>query len=162
MAPAITWPRLQLENITQNHYPEIARMQNKTKGYPKEYPSFMFIRSYSDHSVKPGTCSFSWLNFSFPYESRVITTNNTGTIKIASEVAASIPPRTVQPMVDLATLAAPVARASGKTPRINAREVMSIGRRRSLTASRVAVDNRYSPVHTLFGKFHDQDCIFCR
>jgi len=39
----------------------------------------------------------------------VITTNKTGTIKIASDVAASIPPNTVQPMVERA-----MARASGE------------------------------------------------
>ncbi len=58
---------------------------------------------------------------------------------MARDVAASIPPSTVQPMVERATLAAPVASASGNTPRIKASEVISIGRRRRLTASRVAL-----------------------
>ena len=58
---------------------------------------------------------------------------------MARIVAASIPPSTVQPMVERAWAPAPEAKASGITPRINAMEVISIGRNRSLTASNVAV-----------------------
>src|SRR5579871_16566 len=66
-----------------------------------------------------------------------MTTNKTGTINIARPVAATIPPNTVQPIVLRATELAPVASASGRTPSINAMDVINIGRRRSRTASSV-------------------------
>ena len=65
-------------------------------------------------------------------------TNNTGTTKIASELAASIPPATVQPMVFRASAPAPDEKANGNTPRMKASDVMIIGRRRNCTASSVA------------------------
>ncbi|MDR3611221.1 MAG: hypothetical protein P4L27_11705 [Ignavibacteriaceae bacterium] len=56
-------------------------------------------------------------------------------------VAASISPKTVNPIVDLAWAPAPVASAKGDTPKINAIEVIIIGRKRNLTASIVAAVN---------------------
>ena len=56
---------------------------------------------------------------------------------MASDVAANIPPNTVQPIVLRDSAAAPAAKANGKTPRINANEVISIGRKRNLTADKV-------------------------
>ncbi len=50
---------------------------------------------------------------------------------------AIMPPKTVTPIVFLDAAPAPVANASGNTPRINARDVMMIGRKRSRTASSV-------------------------
>src|SRR5579875_397171 len=67
-----------------------------------------------------------------------MSTNNTGTIKMANKVAANMPPNTVQPMVARATAPAPVAKAKGNTPNIKAMEVMIMGRNLSLTASSVA------------------------
>ena len=58
---------------------------------------------------------------------------------MAIVVAASIPPNTVKPIVRLATAPAPVATTSGITPKINAIEVITIGRKRRLTASSVEV-----------------------
>ena len=57
---------------------------------------------------------------------------------MAKLVAASIPPSTVQPIVLRATELAPEAKANGNTPRINAMDVIKIGRKRSRTASNVA------------------------
>jgi len=67
-----------------------------------------------------------------------INTKSTGTTKIAKEVADNIPPNTVQPMVLRDSAAAPLANAKGKTPRMKAREVIIIGRKRNCTASKVA------------------------
>ena len=50
---------------------------------------------------------------------------------MASELAASMPPATVQPMVLRASAPAPAEKANGKTPNIKAREVIRIGRSRS-------------------------------
>ena len=49
-----------------------------------------------------------------------------------------MPPNTVYPMVLLATAPAPVANTNGNTPSIKAKEVITIGRNRSLIASIVA------------------------
>ena len=54
------------------------------------------------------------------------------------KVAANIPPSTPVPMDCLAAAPAPVAVARGMTPRINAMEVITIGLRRSLAASKAA------------------------
>jgi len=78
---------------------------------------------------------------------------------MASEEAASIPPRTVNPIVLRATAPAPVENASGRTPRRNAMDVITIGRKRSLTASRVDL-SALLPVNPHFGKFNNQNCIF--
>ena len=56
-------------------------------------------------------------------------------MKMASIVAESIPPRTVQPIVDLACAPAPSANANGDTPKMNANDVMRIGRKRSFTSN---------------------------
>ena len=66
-----------------------------------------------------------------PYAILTITTNRTGTTKIAIEEAATIPPITVNPMVRRAIAPAPDAIANGVTPKINASEVIRIGRKRS-------------------------------
>ena len=65
-----------------------------------------------------------------------------------SVVAATMPPSTVQPMVERAIPLAPVASANGTTPKINASDVITIGRRRSFTACKVAGNNAI-PLSTL-------------
>ncbi|MNV27528.1 hypothetical protein D3C71_1186820 [compost metagenome] len=67
----------------------------------------------------------------------ITTTKNTGTNTTAS-VAVIIPPITPVPMACWLAELAPVAIASGTTPRMNAREVMTIGRNRRRAACRVA------------------------
>src|ERR1700712_3723342 len=57
---------------------------------------------------------------------------------MARLVAASIPPKTVQPIVLRATELAPVAKANGITPNIKAMDVIKIGRNRNFTESNVA------------------------
>lgn len=64
-----------------------------------------------------------------------MTTNSTGTTNMANDEAAIIPPITVTPMVLRATAPAPVASTRGNTPKMNARDVMIMGRKRKLTAS---------------------------
>ena len=66
---------------------------------------------------------------------------------MATVEAANIPPNTVNPMVRRATAPAPVANTNGNTPNINASEVMMMGRKRRLTASRVDL-MRSSPLST--------------
>ena len=57
---------------------------------------------------------------------------------MAMNVAVSIPPATAVPMAFIAPAPAPVAMASGRTPKKKASEVMMIGRNRNLAASSVA------------------------
>ena len=70
---------------------------------------------------------------------RSTATNNTGTKKIASSVAATMPENTVTPIEMRDAAPAPLDRISGTTPRMKANEVMMIGRRRSLAASIAAL-----------------------
>src|SRR6185312_8061460 len=67
-----------------------------------------------------------------------ITTKSTGTIKTANRVEASIPPNTAVPRARRAPELAPVAMTSGSTPRMNANDVIRIGRSRRLAASMTA------------------------
>ncbi len=92
-------------------------------------------------------CWASKASCSLPYAIFTITTNSTGTINIAMDEAATIPPSTVTPIVLRATAPAPVASTSGITPKINAMEVIIIGRNLSFTASRVDCI-RSSPLST--------------
>ena len=57
-----------------------------------------------------------------------------GTKKIARIVADTMPPITPVPMSFWLPAPAPVAMANGKTPAMNASEVIRMGRRRSLAA----------------------------
>ena len=59
-------------------------------------------------------------------------------MKMPKKVAAIIPPITPIPMEFCAAAPAPVAIASGVTPRMNASEVIRIGRSRSRAASTAA------------------------
>src|SRR5690606_771981 len=67
-----------------------------------------------------------------------MTTKNVGTKITASGVAANIPPNTPKPTAFWLAAPAPVAIASGTTPRMKAKDVMRIGRKRSRAASTVA------------------------
>lgn len=67
----------------------------------------------------------------------ITTTKNTGT-NTTARVAVIIPPITPVPMACWLAELAPVAMASGTTPRMNASEVITMGRSRSLAACRVA------------------------
>ena len=69
---------------------------------------------------------------------RWIATNSTGTMKIASSVAAFMPPKTAVPNDRQDAPPAPVAISNGVTPRMNANEVIRIGRKRSRAASNAA------------------------
>ena len=66
---------------------------------------------------------------------------------MAKTVAAVIPPKTVQPIVCLDTAPAPVDSMSGIIPKINAKEVIMMGRNLNLTASKVA-SSRFMPIST--------------
>ena len=56
----------------------------------------------------------------------------------ASSVAASMPLNTVMPIETREAAPAPEARISGTTPRMNAKDVMTIGRNRSFAADTAA------------------------
>src|SRR5262245_7228002 len=62
---------------------------------------------------------------------RWVSANVAGTTKTAMNVAASMPPNTVVPRTRREAAPDPVAMHRGTTPRMNARAVMRIGRRRS-------------------------------
>ena len=59
-------------------------------------------------------------------------------MKIVRNVAVIIPLKTAVPRARLAPELAPVAITSGKTPRINANDVIKIGRKRGRAASLAA------------------------
>ncbi len=54
---------------------------------------------------------------------------------------------------------APLASTNGITPRINAIDVMMMGRKRNLRRLQRRLDQVFTPVHPDLGKFHDQDGI---
>ena len=62
----------------------------------------------------------------------------TGIRKIAMKLAASMPPMTVKPMTWRDSAPAPLALASGTQPRMNAKLVIRIGRRRNFAPSSAA------------------------
>ena len=69
---------------------------------------------------------------------RTTTTKKTGMMSTARTVAEAMPPATAQPMAFWPPEPAPLARASGKTPRMKAMEVIRMGRSRMRAAARVA------------------------
>ena len=69
---------------------------------------------------------------------RITTTKNTGTQNTASTVAVIIPPITPVPSACWLFALAPFAITSGTTPRMNASDVIKIGRKRRCAASTVA------------------------
>src|SRR4029079_9637662 len=58
------------------------------------------------------------------FRRRVRSTKNSGMKMVATNVAISMPPKTPVPIERLAAAPAPVASTSGKTPSMNASEVM--------------------------------------
>src|SRR5437773_1913759 len=68
----------------------------------------------------------------------VMSLKNGGTKKIARKVAASIPPMTPVPTERRAPAPAPAEIARGSTPKMNASEVIRMGRKRSRAASSAA------------------------
>ena len=68
----------------------------------------------------------------------ITTTKNTGTKNTASKVAVNIPPITPVPIARWLAEPAPVDIASGSTPRMNASDVIRIGRKRRCAASSTA------------------------
>src|SRR3546814_359353 len=70
--------------------------------------------------------------------SALTTTKNSGTKKIASTVAVTMPPTTPVPMACLLPELAPVAITRGITPTVNASDVMMMGRSRRRAASMAA------------------------
>ena len=71
-------------------------------------------------------------------QSQSTTKKNTGVRKMPNDVTPSMPLKTAVPRVRRISAPAPLARRSGTTPRMNAIEVITIGRSRSRQASRVA------------------------
>ena len=69
-------------------------------------------------------------------------TKNAGTKNIASKVPLSMPPNTPVPIACWVSALAPLASIKGTTPRVNANEVIKIGRRRkraAVTAASISV-----------------------
>ena len=89
-------------------------------------------------------------------------TYSTGINRRFNVVAAIIPPNTVVPTDILPARPAPRASTSGTTPRINANDVIKIGRSRIRAAS-MAASTIVNPVPAqLLREFHDQDCVLAR
>src|SRR3546814_93589 len=95
------------------------------------------LAPYSPVSAAVGPAA-PWGALAGRSNSFITTTKNTGTKKIARTVAEIIPPSTPVPMAFWLAALAPVAIASGSTPKLKASEVMMIGRKRSRAASMVA------------------------
>src|SRR3954469_21110918 len=102
-------------------------------GYCDGVGAFVTIRG-ARHSAATGCARFTFRACSHSSK-RWTTTNSDGTNSTARQVEAIIPVNTVMP-IDLRALApAPVASTSGTTERMNAIEVIRIGRKRVLAAS---------------------------
>ena len=79
--------------------------------------------------------------------------------KIARKVAASMPPMTPVPTESRAPAPAPLENASGATPRMNASEVIRIGRKRSRAASSAAARGRQAFALLEHRVLDDQDRV---
>ena len=82
--------------------------------------------------------------------------------KIERNVDASMPPATDVPTELRAPAPAPVATASGSTPRMNANDVMRIGRSRMRAASTAASTIDMPLLAQLLGELDDQDRVLGR
>src|SRR4030088_490130 len=74
-------------------------------------------------------------------------------------VAASMPPNTVVPMDWRLAAPAPVANISGTTPRMKAKAVIRMGRRRRRPASIAASMMSRPSAPPALGELHDQDRV---
>src|ERR1017187_3849676 len=93
---------------------------------------------FSSASSRPaGLGAFMVCDAILDLKIRRTTTKNTGTKMTASKVAVIIPPATPVPMSCRLAEPAPVLNASGDTPRMNASDVIRIGRSRKCAASSV-------------------------
>ena len=79
-----------------------------------------------------------------------------------SSVTPSMPEKTAMPSVRRISAPAPCANTSGTTPRMNANDVMMIGRKRAWAASTVAVEQGRPLVLPVAGEFDDQDRVLAR
>ena len=82
--------------------------------------------------------------------------------KIERSVEASMPPATDVPTELRAPAPAPVATASGITPRMKANEVIRIGRSRMRPASTRGLEDRQAALAQLLGELDDQDRVLGR
>ena len=83
-------------------------------------------------------------------------------MKMPMTLAAIIPPITVVPMIWRETAPAPVAIHSGTHPRMNANDVIRIGRRRSRAPSSAASVKRLPFLEFVLREFDDQDRVLRR
>ena len=80
---------------------------------------------------------------------------------MAMAEAAIIPPMTVEPRMRRATAPEPLANHNGIIPKINAKEVIRIGRRRKRAPSRVASSSGLPFSYSSLGEFNNQDGVLC-
>ena len=73
-----------------------------------------------------------------------------------------MPPNTVVPTEWRPSWPAPWASINGTTPRMNANEVIRIGRNRILRGFDRSLDQRKPAFPQLFGEFHDQNRVLAR
>ena len=76
-----------------------------------------------------------------------------------NSVTPSMPLNTAVPSVRRISAPAPCDRINGTTPRMNASDVMMIGRNRSRHAASVASRARHALLALVLGKLHDQDGV---
>ena len=74
--------------------------------------------------------------------------------------AAIIPPITVEPRIRRATAPEPVANHNGKSPKMKAKEVIRIGRKRKRAPSSAASSKRFAFFVFGLGEFDNQNGIF--
>ena len=79
--------------------------------------------------------------------------------KMERKVEASMPPATDVPTELRAPAPAPVAMASGKTPRMNAKEVIRIGPQPDPAGFHRRLDDRQAPLAQLLRELDDQDRV---
>ena len=91
-----------------------------------------------------------------------MTTYSTGMKTIDRNVDASMPPATAVPTELRAPAPAPVANASGSTPRMNANDVIRIGRSRMRADSMAASTIDPALASQLLGELDDQDRVLRR
>ena len=73
-----------------------------------------------------------------------------------------MPPNTGVPTLRRASCDGPTATTSGRRPRMNAKEVIITGRKRSRAPSVAASSSGMPSLAPLLGEFHDQDAVLGR
>lgn len=133
---------------------------NYRKLLKSEQKNILLILWVSLEIIKAPESAFMFLIY--PLKQRRITTKNTGTKKIASNVAETIPPITPIPTAFCAPLPAPLLIASGNTPRIKARGHQDRTQTHTY-CHQCRFNNTFTLfLHEIFSELNDQNSVFGR